>query len=59
MLNLPENPYPETITDEVSGVEVPNDLWRAWQEGQNATLKAVIKWLGEIIEGWREMLKEV
>ncbi len=28
-----ENPYPEKIIDEVSGVETPNDLHIAWDEG--------------------------
>ena len=29
-------PYPETITDEVSGTEVPNDRYRLWNEGFKA-----------------------
>lgn len=28
-------PYPQYIVDEVSGVRVENDLYRAWMEGYN------------------------
>lgn len=27
------NPYPEYITDEASGIQVPNDLHTAWEAG--------------------------
>ena len=30
------NPYPETITDESSGMQVPNIAHRIWQEGYEA-----------------------
>lgn len=29
-------PYPETIRDEDSGVEVPNDKYQYWHEGYEA-----------------------
>jgi len=31
-----ENPYPEELTDETSGVKFPNPKHRAWQEGYEA-----------------------
>lgn len=34
------NPYPETITDEVSGVVVNNPLHKAWKEGCEVGFKA-------------------
>jgi len=33
---MSSNPYPEKITDEISGVEVPNEHHRIWQEGYEA-----------------------
>ena len=33
------NPYPKTIVDETSGVEVPNEKYRIWQEGYEAGLE--------------------
>jgi len=33
------NPYPEFITDEDSGVKVQNEKHRIWQEGYDACLK--------------------
>ena len=42
MVEEPANPYPATITDEASGIEVPNELHRAWKEG-NQLRKAVRK----------------
>ena len=29
-------PYPETVKDEYSGVEIPNDKYRYWHEGYEA-----------------------
>lgn len=32
------NPYPETITDEATGIQVSNPLHKAWEEGFEAAL---------------------
>ena len=39
------NPYPKVLIDEVSGVEVPDDRHRIWEESQQAAFQAVGKWL--------------
>jgi len=33
---MTDNPYPETLTDEVSGTEVPNQDHFTWAEGYQA-----------------------
>jgi len=30
---LPENPYPEKVSDDISSTMVPSDKYRLWQEG--------------------------
>ena len=35
-MNQPSNPYPEMITDEGSGISVPNIAHRIWLEGYRA-----------------------
>jgi hypothetical protein len=63
------NPYSKLLTDEVSGVQVPNERWEAWEEGalaertrivglfdaatDESVLKEYNKWR-VIIEGLRE-----
>jgi hypothetical protein len=39
------NPYPKTVRDEVSGIEVRYEPHRFWQEGYEAGLKEVGEWL--------------
>ena len=39
------NPYSSTLVDEVSGIEVPNDKHRLWQEGRQATVHEIRKWI--------------
>ena len=44
------NPYPEILVDEVSGVEVPDQRHQIWKEGfdkgYEARGKEIIEWLG-------------
>ncbi len=35
-MNRNRNPYPEMITDESSGIRVPNIAYRIWLEGYEA-----------------------
>ncbi len=43
-----ENPYPETIIDEASGLEFPNDKHRVYNEGYFAALMWINKKLKEL-----------
>ena len=49
-------PYPETIKDEDSGIEVSNDQYRYWHEGYEAhkveiaTLSIKIAYLAQLLE---------
>ena len=38
-MDIKSNPYPEMITDESSGIQVPNIAYRIWREGFNAALE--------------------
>ncbi len=42
--------YPKTIIDECSGTEVPNELYKAYQDGQIS----VVEWVNDhsIYEMW-------
>ncbi len=51
------NPYPETITDEISGVEVYNQKHDLWQEGYD-TREVVTKELYEALKSIQEWLLE-
>jgi len=44
-----KNPYPEKIVDEVTGIEVPNDAHRIWQEGYETACRDILKAIVEII----------
>jgi len=48
------NPYPETVVDEASGVEVSGDLHRAWDEGFRAGMHTAAGLVGEVL---KEMLE--
>ena len=37
-MDIKSNPYPELITDESSGIEVPNIAYRIWLEGYEAAM---------------------
>jgi hypothetical protein len=41
------NPYPEFITDEVSGCEVPNERYKIWEQGFNVGQEQKAKEIGE------------
>jgi len=47
-MKMRQNPYPPTIVDEHSGVEVPNDAHRIWNEGYYA---AILDVMGMLFEG--------
>jgi hypothetical protein len=36
------NPYSKLLTDEVSGVQVPNERWEAWEEGALAERTRIV-----------------
>jgi len=41
-----ENPYPETLVNETSGVEVPDNRHRIWDEGFEAGSHCIIERVG-------------
>ena len=41
-MNEKLNPYPETITDDCSGILVPNIAHRIWFEGYQAGMKEAV-----------------
>lgn len=41
------NPYPKTITDEVSGIEVKNIKYEVFEEGRREGIKQLVKWLAK------------
>ena len=41
-MNEKFNPYPEMITDECSGISVPNIAHRIWSEGYEAGRKEAV-----------------
>ena len=41
-MNEKPNPYPEMITDECSGIQVPNITHRIWLEGYKAGRKEAV-----------------
>lgn len=41
---MKKNPYPETIIDEASGIEVTNNEHYIWEDGFKAGIKEVVKW---------------
>ena len=53
---MTQYPYPETIKDEDSGIEVSNDQYRYWHEGYEAhkveiaTLSIKIVYLAQLLE---------
>lgn len=47
------NPYPKTIEDESSGVKVPNEKHRIWEEGHQAGIREIV----EFIENKRNALQ--
>ncbi len=45
--NMPTpNPYPEIMVDETSGVEVPDERHRTWDEGHKAGEHDLIEQIG-------------
>jgi len=40
-MNRNRNPYPEMITDETSGIRVPNIAYRIWLEGYKAGIENI------------------
>jgi len=38
-----KNPYPDFISDEASGVAVPNDKHQLWEEGFKAGIEEVVE----------------
>ncbi len=41
-----KNPYPQTITDEASGLKVSSEKHRIWQEGYKACQDRMIQLIG-------------
>lgn len=39
------NPYTKTIVDEVSGIEVSNELYKAFEAGKKEGRREVVEWL--------------
>ncbi len=40
-MNISQNPYPELLIDEVSGVEVPDIRYKIWTEGYEAGRESI------------------
>ena len=47
-----KNPYPKTITDEPSGIEVSNTEYKIWDEGHKVGMYEVADWIQRNV-GWR------